>query len=454
MREEKVLKEDKPAETTVSFISLGCFKNLVDTEVLGGLLEQHSIRLVSPYESSDWVVINTCGFIRDAKEESIDEILATLEKKENGEIKHVAVFGCLTQRYRDDLKENFKEADIIWGVNDLEELAELIASYDQNEITRKEYKDQNLFLYSHQHKRIITSTPNVAFIKISEGCNMKCSFCAIPQIRGPFRSRTIDDIVKEAERYKALGFHEVNLISQNSTYFGKDRNKNSELPALLEALSKLGFFGIRVLYLMPEEVDSEIIDAFNHPTIIPYFDLPFQHVSPPLLKRMNRSGNTETNARMIAAIRKKYRHAVIRSSFIVGFPGETEEHFNQLLSFAKVSRIERIGVFCYSDEENTDAFGLTDKVEPHIAELRKELLMDQSDLNIESYNEQIISTTQEFLPLGPCAWDSSASLGRIKSQAPDTDGLTIVNVPFEDDFTPYSITITDAQNELLYGEPE
>lgn len=454
MIEEKEIKKDKSAETTVSFISLGCFKNLVDTEVLGGLLEQRNIRLVSPYENSDWVVINTCGFIRDAKEESIDEILTTLEKKETGDLKHVAVFGCLTQRYREELKENFKEADIVWGVNDLEELADLIANYGQTESAQKEYKDQNLFLYNHHHKRIITSTPNVAFIKISEGCNMKCSFCAIPQIRGPFRSRTIDDIVKEAERYKTMGFHEVNLISQNSTYFGKDRGKKSELPALLEALSKIGFYGIRVLYLMPEEVDDEIIDAFAHPTIIPYFDLPFQHVSPPLLKRMNRSGSAETNAKMIAKIRKKYKHAVIRSSFIVGFPGETEAQFNELLSFAKVSRIERIGVFCYSDEENTEAFDLKDKVEPHVAELRKELLMDQSDQNIESYNEQIISTTQEFLPLGPCAWDIGASLGRIKSQAPDTDGLTIVNVPFEDDYSPYSITITDAQNELLYGEPE
>jgi len=454
MREVNDTRKDTPAETTVSFISLGCFKNLVDTEVLGGFLEQHNIRLVSSYENCDWVVINTCGFIRDAKEESIDEILTTLEKKERGEIKHVAVFGCLTQRYKDELKENFKEADIIWGVNDLEELAGLIATYGQNETAHKEYKDRNLFLYSHQHKRIITTTPNVAFIKISEGCNMTCSFCSIPRIRGPFRSRTIGDIVKEAERYKKLGFHELNLISQNSTHFGKDRGKKSELPELLKALSGIGFYGIRVLYLMPEEVDSEIIDAFAYPTVIPYFDLPFQHVSAPLLKRMNRSGSAAANARMIAKIRGKYKDAVIRSSFIVGFPGETEEQFNELLSFARISHIERIGVFCYSDEEDTGAFDLKDKVDPHVAELRKELLMDQSDKNIESYNERIISTTREFLPLGPCSWDTGSSLGRIKSQAPDTDGLTLVNVPFGDDYSPYAITITDGQNELLYGEPE
>jgi ribosomal protein S12 methylthiotransferase len=441
-------------KTTVSFVSLGCFKNLVDTEVLGGMLEKRNIKLVSPYVESDWVVVNTCGFVRDAKEESIDEILAALEKKEAGEIKHVAVFGCLTQRYYEDLKTNFKEADIIWGVNNLDELADYISSRKEKPANTKmpEYKETELFLYNDTHKRIITTTPNVTFIKISEGCNMKCSFCSIPQFRGPFRSRTIDSIVREAKHYRDMGFQELNLVSQNSTYFGKDRNNHSELPGLLKELSQLGFGGVRVLYLMPEEVTDEIIEAFAYPSIIPYFDLPFQHVAPALLKSMNRSGTIEQKAQLIKKIRQKHEDAVIRTSFIVGYPGESDDDFDLLMKFARQSRIERIGVFSYSDEEKTEAFNLKEKVEPYLIELRHEQLMDISDENIEIYNRKLANEKAEldFLPLGP--WDNNATIGRILSQAPDTDGLTRVEVPFDDDYTMYRIQITGFQNELLFGE--
>ena len=446
---------------TASFVSLGCFKNLVDTEVLGGLLEKNKIRIVSPYEDSDWLIINTCGFIRDAKEESIDEILAALEKKEKNEIKHVAIFGCLTQRYHQDLKKTFHQADIIWGVNDLEELAGIIARRSTpahsvgNEKKTHPYQDRELFLYNHEYKRIITTPPNVGFIKISEGCNMKCSFCAIPRIRGPYRSREIGSIVKEAEKYKALGFQELNLVSQNSTYFGKDRSGQSELPRLLKQLSSLNLNGVRVLYLMPEEVTDEIITAFSYPSIIPYFDLPFQHVSTKILKLMNRGGGLEKNAQLIRKIRSQFKEAVIRSSFIVGFPGETPEEFNQLAEFAALAQIERIGVFGYSDEEDTEAFDLKEKV-PMVApgeiEERKQRLMDVSDKNMEQYNQKLVNTFQDFLPLGP--WDNGTTIGRIKSQAPDTDGLTCVAVPFNDDYTMYKINITGFQNELLYGEKQ
>ncbi|MCP5053235.1 MAG: 30S ribosomal protein S12 methylthiotransferase RimO [bacterium] len=443
--------------TTVSFVSLGCFKNLVDTEVLGGMLEKKNMQLVSSYEDSDWVVVNTCGFIRDAKEESIDEILAALEKKESGETKHVAVFGCLTQRYYDDLKTNFKEADIVWGVNNLEELANHIQSTSQNETGNKpakpvEYKDTELFLYNDKHTRIITTTPNVTFIKISEGCNMKCAFCAIPKFRGQFRSRELDSIVREAAQYKEMGFQELNLISQNSNYYGKDRSGKTEFPLLLKELSKLGFNGVRVLYLMPQIVTDEIIDAFSYPSIIPYFDLPFQHVSQPLLKAMNRVGNAEQNMKLIENIRNKFNDAVIRSTFIVGFPGETEEDFNQLQQFAKESRIERFGVFGYSDEDNTEAFDLENKIAPHIIEDRKERLMDVSDHNVEQYNKKLVELgeSQDFLPLGP--WDNNTTIGRIKSQGQDTDGLTRIDTPFNNDYSAYPVKITGFQHELLDGE--
>jgi ribosomal protein S12 methylthiotransferase len=440
---------EEQEQTTVSFVSLGCFKNIVDTEVLGGILEKKNIRTVSSYEETDWVVINTCGFIRDAKDESLDEIFLALDKKDKGEIKHVAVFGCLIQRYYDHLKTTFKNADVVWGVNDLEELADIIANYDKAGGQKEEYAGKKHFLYNHTYKRIITTTPNVTFIKISEGCNMKCSFCAIPLIRGPYRSREIDSIVQEAAGYKSLGFQELNLVSQDSTYFNKDRDEKSGLPRLLQELSKLDFNGIRVLYLMPEQVTDEIIDAFSYPTIIPYFDLPFQHVSPGLLKRMNRGGGFRQNAELLGKIRKKFKGAVIRTTFIVGFPGETDEDFRQLLEFAKGTEIERIGVFAYSLEENTGAFSLEDTVAPEVIEERRDRLMDVSDVNIEKYNQKLVGSLQDFLPLG--TWDNNSTIGRVQSQAPDTDGLTRVNVPFADDYTMYGITITGFDHELLYG---
>jgi len=435
----------KNKKTTASFVSLGCFKNLVDTEVLGGLLKKRDIEIVSSYEDSDWLIINTCGFIRDAKEESIDEILAAIEKKEQGEHKHVAVFGCLTQRYLKDLKTEFDGVDILWGVNDPEQLADLIATGG-----KKEYKNSKPFLYNETHDRIITTTPNVSFIKISEGCNMSCSFCAIPSIRGPYRSREIASIVSEALRYREMGFQEINLISQNSTYFGKDRSNKSQLPLLLKELSSLGIPAIRVLYLMPEEVNDEIIDAFSHPTIIPYFDLPFQHVSQSVLKGMNRSGDFDQKMKLISKIRSRHYDAVLRASFIVGFPGETERDYEELQEFARESGIERIGVFGYSDEEGTSAFDLEDKLPEDVIAYRKEMLLDISDENLDKYNQSLQGTYQDFIPLAP--WESDSTIGRVLSQAPDTDGLTRVGGAFDEDYTIQQIKITGSEKELLHGE--
>lgn len=437
----------KTEKTTASFISLGCFKNIVDTEVLGGLLEKRGVKIVSSYEKSEWLIVNTCGFIRDAKEESIDTILEAIERKENGEVKYVAIIGCLSQRYYNEIKNNFKNADIIWGVNEPEQLAELISKKE-----KMDYKDKEPFLYNDTYNRIITTPQNTTFIKISEGCNMQCSFCIIPQIKSSFRSREIGSILKEAENYKKIGFQEINLISQNSTYFGKDKGEKSKLPELLKEISKIGFKWVRVLYLMPEEVDIEIIESFSNPTILPYFDLPFQHISLKILKKMNRTGGTEKNLELIKKIRKKFKNAIIRTTFIIGFPGETESDFNELIEFAKKSRIERIGAFEFSEEENTVAFKLKKRVAPEIIKDRIETLMDISDRNIENYNKTLINSIQEFLPLGPCPWNNKSTVGRIKSQAPEIDGLTVVNEVFKDIYKIYNIKISGYENEILKGE--
>jgi ribosomal protein S12 methylthiotransferase len=435
----------KPDSRTVSFVSLGCFKNTVDSEVLAGMLKERGVEIVSEYENPDWLVINTCGFIRDAKEESIEEILSALEKRERGEIKKLAVFGCLIQRYRQELQNTFKNVDILWGVNDMEELAESIAK-DRP----AEYQDKNLFLYNDRHQRLPFTTPGSTFVKISEGCNMACSFCSIPMIRGPYRSRPIHSILKEAEHLKNQGVEELNLISQNSTYFGKDRAEHSQLPDLLKEISGLGFRWLRVLYLMPEEITTEILESFAGPSILPYFDLPFQHVSAGILKKMRRGGDFKKNMRLVRQIRSMFPKAVLRSTFIVGFPGEGEDDFNQLLEFAEESAIERIGVFGFSLEENTTSCKLPGRKKPQTIDDRKNRLLDISDKNLLKYNQALIGQPVDFLPLAP--WTNSSTIGRIGSQAPEVDGHCEVQVKFSEKFKLLPIKLTGFQNEMLFGE--
>jgi ribosomal protein S12 methylthiotransferase len=304
----------------------------VDSEVLAGMLKERGMEIVSEYEDPDWLVINTCGFIRDAKEESIEEILTALEKKEKGEIKKLTVFGCLLQRYYRELKVTFNKADILWGVNDIEDLAEAIAKGRS-----PEYPDKKLFLYNDRHQRQPFTPRNSSFIKISEGCNMTCSFCAIPQIRGPFRSRPIASILREAEQLKKQGGKELNIISQNSTYFGKDRGPCSQLPDLLKGLSALRFRWLRVLYLMPEEITPEILAAFACPSVLPYFDLPFQHVSVKILKKMKRGGSLAKNLELVQQIRRQFPDAVLRSTLLSVSPARKKMIFSSCLNLLKTA---------------------------------------------------------------------------------------------------------------------
>jgi ribosomal protein S12 methylthiotransferase len=435
----------KPASQSAAFVSLGCFKNTVDSEVLAGMLKKRGVEIVSEYEDPDWLLVNTCGFIRDAKEESIEEILSALEKKEKGELKKLAVFGCLIQRYHRELKSIFLNADILWGVNDTEALADAIASGGP-----AEYQDKKLFLYDDRHQRLPFTVLNSSFMKISEGCDMTCSFCAIPQIRGPFRSRTIPSLLKEAATLKERGVEELNLISQNSTYFGKDRGKPSQLPALLKELSRLGFRWLRVLYLMPEEMTPEILEGFALPRVLPYFDLPFQHVSARILKAMNRGGGVEKNLQLVRTIRKRFPVAVLRSTFIVGFPGESDDDFQELLDFAAEAKLERIGAFAFSPEENTASFRLPQPLDPQIIEERKNMLLDVSDANMKKFNRGLIGQTMEFLPLAP--WPDQSTIGRIWAQAPEVDGHCRVPDKYREGQNIFSIKISGFQDEMLDGE--
>lgn len=440
------MKEKRNAVgTRAAFVSLGCFKNTVDSEVLAGMLQERGLAVVSEYESPDWLIINTCGFIRDAKEESIGEILSALERREKGEFRRLAVFGCLIQRYHGDLKETFAAADILWGVNDMPALADAIAG-DRPAA----YPDRERFLYDDRHRRPAFTTANSSFIKISEGCDRACSFCAIPDIRGPFRSRAIPSILREAEALKRRGVEELNLISQNSTYFGRDRGRESQLPDLLKELAPLAFRWLRVLYLMPEEVTPEILDGFAQPTVLPYFDLPFQHVSPPVLKKMNRGGSPAKNLRLVRDIRRRFPGAVLRSTFIVGFPGESEVDFRRLLDFAAEAALERIGVFAFSPEENTASFALAGRKSPRTAAERKRRLLDVSDRNLRDFNRRLVGQALDFLPLGP--WTHDATIGRIWAQAPEVDGHCRVRGRYRESAAMFPVRIAGFEEEMLLGE--
>ena len=279
---------------------------------------------------------------------------------------------------------------------------------------------------------------------------MTCSFCSIPMIRGPYRSRPIISILKEAEHLKKQGIEELNLISQNSTCFGKDLHKKSQLPGLLKEISGIGFRWLRVLYLMPEEITPDILAGFAGASILPYFDLPFQHVSARILKKMNRGGSYKTNLHLTQKIRNMFPKAVLRSTFIVGFPGEEEADFKQLLEFAVESAIERIGVFGFSLEENTASFKLAQRKKPQTIENRKNLLLDISDKNLQKYNQGLVGQTMEFLPLAP--WTNNSTIGRISSQAPEVDGHCQVQVKFAETRKLFPIKIKGFQNEMLLGE--
>jgi ribosomal protein S12 methylthiotransferase len=271
-------------------------------------------------------------------------------------------------------------------------------------------------------------------------------------IRGPYRSRPLVSILKEAEHLKKQGIEELNLISQNSTYFGKDRCQQSQLPDLLKEISGLGFRWLRVLYLMPEEVTDEILASFAKPSILPYFDLPFQHVSARILKKMRRGGNCKKNMQLVQKIRNMFPKAILRSSFIVGFPGEEENDFKQLLEFVAETAIERVGVFGFSLEENTASCKLPQRKKPHTIETRKNCLLDISDKNLQKYNQALIGQIVDFLPLAP--WTLGSTIGRISSQAPEVDGHCEVQVKFTDTHKLFPVKITGFQNEMLFGEKQ
>ena len=403
-----------PSRHTVNIITLGCSKNLVDSEVLMGQLRAGNVEVVHESdEPSDVVVVNTCGFINDAKEESIDTILRYAEAKKAGLVGKVFVMGCLSQRYRKELEAELLEVDGFYGVNDLPKILNDLGV---------DYKKELI------GERLLTTPGHYAYLKISEGCNKKCSFCAIPLIRGKHVSRPMEDLIHEATHLAASGVKEIILIAQDLTYYGYDLYHERKLASLLEKLAEIdGLEWIRLHYAYPSDFPIEIAEIISKsPKICNYLDIPLQHISDPLLRSMNRGVTKEKTYRLLETVREKNPGIAIRTTLIVGYPNETEEHFEELKAFVIEQRFDRLGVFMYSPEEKTSAYYLHNTVPEEVKKARMEEIMEiQQEISLEKNQEKV---GREFKVLIDRK-EGDLYVGRSESDSPEVDNEILIYSP-------------------------
>jgi len=424
-------KEIKLYIMQIGIKSLGCPKNFVDTEVICGKLREKGYQISEKIDHSDIVIINTCGFIRDAVEESIEEILNLVKLKKEGKIKHIIVTGCLPQRYKDDnLNQEFPEVDAFLGVGDLLKIDIIVKNILQGEQIFKVSPKPN-FLYDYHTPRTILTPQHYAYIKISEGCQNNCSYCLIPQIRGNYRSRKMEDIIEEA---KILGekknLSEIILIGQDTTLYGLDLYGEYKLAELLKKLSLLELNHlkwIRFLYTHPAHYNDELIEVIaNYPKICPYLDLPLQHISDKILKRMNRPVKRNYVISLINKLRERIPNLTLRTTFMVGFPGETDQDFEELLNFVKKYRFERLGAFVFSREEGTPAYNFPQKIPLRIKKERlKKLMLTQQSIS-KKINYSYLGKEIEVLVDEIKSGKPKIALGRTKGDAPEIDGKVVI----------------------------
>lgn len=434
------------------FISLGCDKNLVDSEVMLGILDEKGWMIVDNEEQADAIVINTCCFIHDAKEESIQTILEMAEYKKEGRLKALVVTGCLAQRYQKEILEEIPEVDAVLGTASYDKIAEALEqALEAGGYIRME--DINA-LPLPEAKRLVTTGGHYAYLKIAEGCDKHCTYCIIPKLRGSYRSVPIERLLKEAEGLAGQGVKELILVAQETTVYGKDLYGKKSLPRLLRELCKVkGIYWIRVLYCYPEEVDDELIQVMKEePKICHYIDLPIQHASDEILKRMGRRTSKSQLCGIIGKLRKEIPDITIRTTLITGFPGETESQQEELLDFVDEMEFERLGVFTYSPEEDTPAAQMEGQIPEEVKEDRKAQIMElQQEIAFDQAEEM---KGREMLAMieGKIA-DENAYVGRTYKDAPGVDGLIFINTDEElmtGDFV--KVRVTGALEYDLIGE--
>ncbi|MCB0327143.1 MAG: 30S ribosomal protein S12 methylthiotransferase RimO [Bdellovibrionales bacterium] len=409
----------------VGMISLGCPKNLVDSEVMLGLMQKDGYELTHDQDQADVMVVNTCAFIEESKQESVDTILETAALKENGKLQKLIVTGCLAQRYKAKLERELPEVDHFVGTGEFQNISQFLpsASKTQLPMARSQVRKPE-FVYDYATPRLSTLPPHTAYVKIAEGCSRDCSFCIIPKLRGQGRSRSIVSIEKEVLQLVEQGTKEIHLIAQDLTDYGHDRGDGADLLGLLRVLVQIeGLEWIRLMYNYPQYFSSELVDLIaSSPKICSYVDMPLQHIDSDLLASMNRETDEVQTMELLDELRAKIPGLVLRTTLIVGFPGETQEQFEKLLSFVEKVQFDRLGVFTYSPEEGTPAALMPNQIEEAVKEDRKDQIMRLQQSISASKNQSLLGSTQKIiidrkLDQGPFAF-----VGRTEGQALDIDG--------------------------------
>ena len=440
-----------------NIVSLGCARNLVDSEVMAGLLQKNNYEIVAEPGDADIVMVNTCGFIGAAKEESIDTIVEIGRLKESGKLKKLVVAGCLSQRYPSELAAELAEVDLFIGTGEVPRIAEILR---EHEATRqRQYVGLPSYIYDHATPRTRSTPSHTAFVKVSEGCDHKCAFCIIPQLRGPHRSRSIESVVTETQQLAQAGVKEINLIAQDLTAFGRDRKDGTTLYRLLREMAQVDDIEwIRLLYSYPNFLDIELLDLIaNAGKICKYLDIPFRHISPRLLQRMRRGKSGSAVRQAVEKLRQAIPGLALRTSMIVGFPGETDEDFAELLDFVEAAKFDRLGVFKYSEEEGTSAAKLDGKVSEEEKENRWQEVMDIQAAISRKKNQDLIGTIQRVMIDGVDS-DSGQLTGRTETHAPEVVGVVYIKDPESKPATPANagdmlyLRITGASDYDLIGE--
>ncbi len=426
----------------IMFISLGCDKNLVDTEMMLGMLAEKGYQFTDDEQEAEIVVVNTCCFIGDAKEESINTLIEIGQLKETANVKMLIAAGCLAQRYRKEIREQIPEVDVIIGTMAIDKIVEAVEEYQTKQYTTF-VEDIDRTPVSGKN-RVVTTGGHYAYMKIAEGCDKRCSYCIIPKVRGSYRSIPMETLLKEANTLVEQGVKELILVAQETTLYGTDLYGKKSLPELLRKLSEIrGLYWIRILYCYPEEITEELIDTIAElPKVCHYLDIPIQHASDKILKRMGRRTNQQQLKDKIAMIRSKIPDMCLRTTLITGFPGESQEDHEQSMAFVDEMEFDRLGVFTYSAEEDTPAAGFPDQIEEEVKKDRQADIMElQQEIAFEKAEGM---TGQDVLVMieGKVA-DENAYVGRTYKDAPNVDGLVFVNTDRElmtGDFVPVHIT--------------
>jgi ribosomal protein S12 methylthiotransferase len=435
--------------------SLGCPKNLVDSEVMSGCLRNSGYDLVESPEEADVLLVNTCGFINPAVEEGVDAILALAEVKKAKPSCRLVVTGCMVQRYGDALRKELPEVDLFLGVDDVEEIVSRLEALEPTTSNVVEVIAQPGYLMNSLTPRALSTPAFRSYLKITEGCSNRCSYCLIPSLRGPLRSRSLEDLLKETTLLEKTGTKELTLVAQDLTAYGLDLGPSKErLPDLLEALlDQTDIPWIRMLYLYPMRINETLLQMVaDNDRILPYFDIPLQHISDRILKAMNRPYNRAGVETLLDLIRNKVPGAAIRTTFMVGFPGETEDDVDELADFMSSQRLSHIGIFTYSNEEGCEAAKLPDQCPEELKIARKDKLMAlQADISL-AVNSQLIGTTQPVLVEGLSRESDLLLEGRSRYQAPEIDGCVYINSGESIPGMIQDVKITEAHHYDLVGE--